>query len=48
VPSHEGFGSSLARQAVTGQFGGSLSQEWKAEGLVISLTIPVERFIVEH
>ncbi len=47
VPSHEGFGSSLARQAVTGQFGGSLSQEWKAEGLVISLTIPVERFIVE-
>ncbi len=48
VPRHEGFGSTLARQAVTGQFGGHLSQEWKAEGLVISLTIPVERFVVEH
>jgi PAS domain S-box-containing protein len=43
APQHEGFGSVLARRIVTGQFGGQLLYDWKAEGLVVSLSVPVER-----
>jgi hypothetical protein len=34
---HEGFGSSLVRRLVTGQFGGQLSYDWKPKGLIIGL-----------
>ncbi len=40
---HEGFGSSLVRRLVTGQFGGQLSYDWKPDGLIIRLSVPVER-----
>ena len=40
---HEGFGSSLVRRLVTGQFRGQLSYEWKPKGLIIRLSVPVER-----
>jgi PAS domain S-box-containing protein len=40
---HEGFGSSLVRRLVTGQFGGQLSYDWKPKGLIIRLSMPVER-----
>ena len=40
---HEGFGSSLVRRLVTGQFGGELSYDWKSNGLIIRLSVPVER-----
>jgi PAS domain S-box-containing protein len=43
APQHEGFGSALARRIVTGQFGGQLLYDWKPEGLVVSLSVPVER-----
>jgi PAS domain S-box-containing protein len=43
APQHQGFGSMLARRIVTGQFGGQLLYDWKPEGLVVSLSIPVER-----
>jgi two-component sensor histidine kinase len=43
TPQHEGFGSVLARRIVTGQFGGQLLYDWKPEGLVVSLSVPVER-----
>jgi PAS domain S-box-containing protein len=43
APQHEGFGSVLARRIVTGQFGGQLLYDWKPEGLVVSLSVPVER-----
>jgi two-component sensor histidine kinase len=39
---HEGFGSSLVRRLVTGQFGGQLSYDWKPKGLIIRLALPVE------
>jgi two-component sensor histidine kinase len=45
APQHEGFGSVLARRIVTGQFGGQLLYDWKSEGLVVSLSVPVERLI---
>ena len=40
---HEGFGGSLVRRIVTGQFGGRLSYDWNPEGLIIRLSLPVER-----
>jgi PAS domain S-box-containing protein len=43
APQHEGFGSILARRIVTGQFGGQLHYDWKPDGLVVSLSVPVER-----
>jgi PAS domain S-box-containing protein len=43
APQHEGFGSVLARRIATGQFGGQLLYDWRAEGLVVSLSVPVER-----
>ena len=42
-PDHEGFGSSLANQIVTGQFGGQLSYDWKPAGVVVRLSAPKER-----
>jgi PAS domain S-box-containing protein len=43
---HEGFGGSLVRQLVTGQFGGEISYEWKPKGLIIRLSVPVERLMM--
>jgi PAS domain S-box-containing protein len=40
---HEGFGSLLVHRLVTGQFGGELSYDWKPKGLIIRLSMPVER-----
>jgi PAS domain S-box-containing protein len=40
---HEGFGSSLVHRLVTGQFQGQLSYDWKPKGLIIRLSMPVER-----
>ncbi|MGH6850080.1 MAG: PAS domain S-box protein [Methylocella sp.] len=42
-PEREGFGGSLVRRIVTGQFGGQLSYDWKPKGLIIRLSVPVER-----
>ena len=42
-PEGEGFGSFLTHRTVTGQFGGQLSRDWKPEGLVIHLSVPLER-----
>ena len=43
APQHEGFGSFLARRIVNGQFGGQLLYDWKPEGLVVRLSVPLER-----
>ena len=42
-PEYEGFGSSLVRRLVTGLFGGQLSYDWNPKGLIIRLSMPVER-----
>ena len=44
APQHEGFGSFLTRRIVNGQFGGQLLYDWKPEGLVVRLSVPLERF----
>ena len=39
----EGFGGVLSHMTVTGQLGGEISREWRPEGLVIRLTLPLAR-----
>ncbi|WP_244427087.1 PAS domain S-box protein [Methyloferula stellata] len=39
----EGFGSRLARATVQGHLQGTIDHEWKQEGLVIKLRVPMER-----
>jgi PAS domain S-box-containing protein len=41
-PAREGFGSKLAKKAVEGQLGATLTEDWDPEGLRLSLTIPDE------
>ncbi|MGE0120915.1 MAG: PAS domain S-box protein [Dongiaceae bacterium] len=42
-PESEGFGSLLARTTMTAQFGGHISRDWRPEGLVAQLSLPMER-----
>src|SRR5262249_6316187 len=42
-PDHEGFGSTLAHQIVTGQFGGQLLYDWRPAGIAVKLSAPKER-----
>lgn len=42
-PQSEGFGSKLAKQAVTGQFGGDILYRWNREGLTVELTLQRDR-----
>jgi two-component system CheB/CheR fusion protein len=39
----EGFGSVLAHRTVTGQFGGRIDRDWRPEGLIVHLSLPLER-----
>jgi two-component sensor histidine kinase len=43
APKSEGFGTLLSGHIVRGQFGGTLSYDWKRNGLVVELAFPVER-----
>ena len=38
-PTTQGFGSTLARRTITGQFRGKLNRDWRREGLVVTLTL---------
>jgi len=46
-PMHRGFGSALAERTIAGQFGGQLSEEWSARGLIIDLTMPLDHLAAE-
>jgi len=39
-PDRAGFGTKLLQDTVTRQFGGTISQDWKPEGLVLAITLP--------
>ncbi|TGX54977.1 PAS domain S-box protein [Sphingomonas gei] len=43
APTRKGFGSMLANRSVTGQLRGKLAFDWNGGGLIVRLTIPVER-----
>ena len=42
-PTETGFGAVLIRATIEGQLGGTISQEWKPEGLVVRLVVPHAR-----
>jgi PAS domain S-box-containing protein len=42
-PETEGFGSQLARKSITGQLGGTVEHDWRREGLVVRIVLPVDR-----
>lgn len=42
-PKKQGFGSTLARRTVKGQFGGELDYVWDAAGLTIHMRLPLQR-----
>jgi two-component sensor histidine kinase len=42
-PDAEGFGSVLTRRIVIDHFGGRISNGWERDGLVVHLSVPVER-----
>jgi two-component sensor histidine kinase len=42
-PEMEGFGSRMIRRSVTSRLGGSLSYDWQATGLVVTLTMQANR-----
>jgi two-component sensor histidine kinase len=41
--SDEGFGGVLTRAIIKDQFRGEISRDWKMEGLVIHLIVPLDR-----
>jgi two-component system CheB/CheR fusion protein len=43
APEREGFGSLLARRSVNGQLDGKLAFDWNAKGLIVNLSVPMER-----
>jgi PAS domain S-box-containing protein len=43
TPTFEGFGSQLARKSITGQLGGTLTQEWNPDGLNVRVTLLCDR-----
>ena len=42
-PPNKGFGSLLTDATVRSQFGGQISRDWKPEGLIVQLSLPLER-----
>ncbi len=42
-PAGEGFGGLLTRRIIQDQFGGRLSREWEPEGLIVRLSVPLDR-----
>jgi two-component sensor histidine kinase len=42
-PNHEGFGSVLMRRMLEHQLGGQISSVWRPEGVLITVTAPLER-----
>ena len=43
APHAEGFGGAITRSTIERQFGGSLSHEWRTDGLVIQMAIRRDR-----
>jgi hypothetical protein len=42
-PKSEGFGTVLSNHSVRGVFEGALSRNWSAGGLIVELSVPLER-----
>jgi len=42
-PKGDGYGSKLIRRTMEAQFGGEISYDWSAEGLIVTLSVAVDR-----
>jgi PAS domain S-box-containing protein len=42
-PTFEGFGSQLSQRSIAGQLGGTLTRDWRPEGLRVHMTMPLDR-----
>jgi two-component sensor histidine kinase len=42
-PTFEGFGTQLSQRSIAGQLGGTLDREWRSEGLLVHMTMPLSR-----
>ena len=42
-PATQGFGSVLSKSAVVGQLGGTLRHDWNPSGLLVMISVPVDR-----
>jgi two-component sensor histidine kinase len=40
----KGFGTTLVENTIARQFGGTLSHDWRTEGLMATITFPIDRF----
>ena len=40
-PEKQGFGSALARNAITGQLGGTFAFHWAEQGLIVEFKLPL-------
>ena len=45
APTREGFGTKLSQLSIVQQLGGSISREWKPEGLVVEVVVLLERLV---
>lgn len=43
APQHKGFGSTLLESTVTRQFQGSVEHDWRPDGLVVTIALPLSR-----
>jgi PAS domain S-box-containing protein len=46
APKAEGFGTVICKHSVQGQLGGTISHAWNSTGLVVDISIPLERLRV--
>jgi PAS domain S-box-containing protein len=46
TPITEGFGTVLCKHSIHGQFGGAFSRTWNPAGLVVDVSVPLERLLV--
>jgi len=43
APSGAGFGTTLVKRTVASQFGGTFEPQWDRDGLVVEMTLKVDR-----
>ena len=46
-PAHEGFGNVLTRNSITGQLGGQIRYDWEPTGLIVNLSVSMDRLFRE-
>ncbi|WP_370655788.1 HWE histidine kinase domain-containing protein [Paracraurococcus lichenis] len=48
IPARKGFGSRVIETTVRRQLGGTIGQRWEATGLVVEVSVPLARVLLDH